>query len=483
MTTTASYNDGAWHHLVATRLPTTDGLNLYLDGASVGTNPQTDAQVYTGYWRVGGDTNWGDGGAYFNGTLDEVAIYPSVLTADQVRANYQLVKAPPPNVNPTAAFTSTTSGGTANFDASTSSDDDGTVTGYAWNFGDGSTGSGVTTQHVYSAGGTYTVTLTVTDNQGGTDTVSHTVTAVLSNQAPIASISATASGLAVALDGSASHDPDGTITAYSWNFGDGSVGSTEAKPQHQYATDGTYVVSLTVTDNAGATGSATKSVTVSAPVPTATYAQDAFERTLASGWGSADVGGAWTTSSASSSFSVSGGVGQIHMAAGRGPSIYLNAVSSTTTEVSVSVGIDKVATGGGVTASVIGRGTSSGDYRAQLKFLSNGSVTASLLSVASTGTVSTLAAESVVTGLTYTVGDSLTVRLQVSGVSPTTLNLKVWKTGASEPAAWTKTATDAAAGLQAAGRIGLFSYLSGSATNPPTATLWDNLWVGAPRAQ
>ena len=224
-------------------------------------------------------------------------------------------------------------------------------------------------------------------------------------------------------------------------------------------------------------------MTVSASVPPAAYAQDAFERTLASGWGSADVGGAWTTSSASSSFSVGGGVGQIHMAGGRGPSIYLNSVSSTTTEVSVNVGIDKVATGGGVTASVIGRSTSSGDYRAQLKFLSNGSVTASLVRMTSAGTASTLAAESVVSGLTYAVGDSLTARLQVSGVSPTTLNLKVWKTGTSEPSAWIKTATDATAGFQAVGRIGLFSYLSGSATNPPTATLWDNLWVGAPRPQ
>ena len=58
ITTPNAVNDGQWHHVVATQ-SSTDGMKLYVDGALVGTNGQTDAQDYTGYWRVGGDNTWG----------------------------------------------------------------------------------------------------------------------------------------------------------------------------------------------------------------------------------------------------------------------------------------------------------------------------------------------------------------------------------------------------------------------------------------
>ena len=78
------------------------------------------------------------------------------------------------NTTPTAAFTASTL--TVTFDASASSDPDGTVTGYSWNFGDGQTGTGVTTSHTYNVAGTYTVAMTATDNTGGTTTTSKDVT-------------------------------------------------------------------------------------------------------------------------------------------------------------------------------------------------------------------------------------------------------------------------------------------------------------------
>ncbi|WP_284550857.1 PKD domain-containing protein, partial [Aestuariimicrobium sp. T2.26MG-19.2B] len=79
-----------------------------------------------------------------------------------------------------------------------------------------------------------------------------------------------------------------------WDFGDTTTG-TGITTSHTYTTAGTYQVKLTVTDNAGASNSITKAVTVTAPAVT-TLASDAFGRTVTGGWGSADVGGPWTLS-------------------------------------------------------------------------------------------------------------------------------------------------------------------------------------------
>lgn len=84
---------------------------------------------------------------------------------------------PPPAENkpPVADFTYSVNDLTVRFDASNSSDSDGNITSYAWSFGDGSTGSGVTTSHTYAAAGTYTVQLIVTDEDGATDSVEQSV--------------------------------------------------------------------------------------------------------------------------------------------------------------------------------------------------------------------------------------------------------------------------------------------------------------------
>jgi serine protease len=83
---------------------------------------------------------------------------------------------PPPNQPPTASFTYSCSGLTCSFDGSGSTDGDGTIASYAWNFGDGTAGTGVNATRSYAAGGTYTVILTVTDNGGLTGTTSQSVT-------------------------------------------------------------------------------------------------------------------------------------------------------------------------------------------------------------------------------------------------------------------------------------------------------------------
>ena len=139
------------------------------------------------------------------------------------------------------------------FDSSGSSDPDGSVVSYDWDFGDGSTDTGITPIHIYNAIGTYNVILTVTDNKGATDSATATVTISIGNQSPNANANGPYDGIVnkeMLFDASGSSDPDGSIVAYSWDFGDGRTGSG-VTPTHTFTTDGTYDITLTVTDDAG----------------------------------------------------------------------------------------------------------------------------------------------------------------------------------------------------------------------------------------
>ena len=103
-------------------------------------------------------------------------VYATIVELLDALRRAGAIEAPeaPANMAPTAAFTSITAGLTATFtDAST--DSDGTIVSRAWQFGDGGTSSATNPTHTYASAGTYTVTLTVTDNDGATDDVSHDV--------------------------------------------------------------------------------------------------------------------------------------------------------------------------------------------------------------------------------------------------------------------------------------------------------------------
>lgn len=141
------------------------------------------------------------------------------------------------------------------FDASNSTDADGNIDFYRWNFGDG-TSELLAEQpiHTYKQSGIYTVTLTVIDNLGAIDQEVFSVAVGVSpNKPPVAQPNGPYNGRAgssIVFDGSASTDADGNITAYTWNFGDGTEG-TGSVISHTYETAGSYQVILTVTDNHG----------------------------------------------------------------------------------------------------------------------------------------------------------------------------------------------------------------------------------------
>ncbi len=282
------------------------------------------------------------------------------------------------------------------------------------------------------------------------------------NQAPVAAFTSTVSDLTVSVDGSGSADAEGPVSAWAWTFGDGGT-ATGATAQHTYAAAGTYTVTLTVTDSVGATGSTSRSVSVVAPA--ATYAGDDFARTVASGWGSADVGGSWTPNVASS-FSTDGTAGLVRMTATNSTrSAYLNAVSAADVVETVELSLDQAPVGDSYYQQVLARVNGNSLYSLTARFLPTGGIYLILARVVS-GTETQL--KSVTLGdFGYGSGESIRIRFSVTGSTTATLGASVWKVGTSEPATPQLSTTDATASLQAAGAVGLRFYTAPALTSVP----------------
>jgi len=319
-----------------------------------------------------------------------------------------------------------------------------------------------------AAGGTFTDTFTIGPAGPG------------QNLPPTASFVASCTLLDCDVDASGSTDSDGTVASYAWDFGDGATGTGQTA-SHHYATAGTYTVTLTVADDDGALGSTTRTVSPTSPPGTLPFAADTFSRTTTNGLGTAETGGAWRTTGSTANYAVSDGMGRITFATpGAGPDISLPAVSSSNTDLTLSLATDKAMTGGGLYLRVGARRVAGvGEYRANLRMYSNGTVTLALARTA--GSAETTLAPAVgLPGVTYAVGDRLLVRVQATGTSPTTVQAKVWESGTPEPTTWQVSRTDTTPALQVPGSIGLNTYLSSSATNAPLRLLVDDLVARVP---
>lgn len=216
-------------------------------------------------WRM----NWQDGAP--SGTPEQVSS-PATGGPNFKNRAFFLYAGAPINQAPVAAFTSTCNQSTCTFDGTGSTDPDGSIASYAWDFGDGDQGTGATPQHVFGDTDTYSVKLTVTDNEGATATITQNVAVVAPpNQDPTAAFTANCTGATCAFDAGGSSDPDGSIDTYAWDFGDGTTG-TGATPSRTYSgASGARTVTLTVTDNRGATDSASRTVNVTIPQGTVEY--------------------------------------------------------------------------------------------------------------------------------------------------------------------------------------------------------------------
>jgi PKD repeat protein len=207
------------------------------------------------------------------------AVYTASLAAGLALAACGDSNGPDPddNVAPTANFTSSCTDLACDF-SDLSSDPDGTVTTVAWEFGDGGTAGIKNPSHTYAGNGpgtdaTYSVTMTVTDDEGAEGSLSRDV--IVSepgtqptNEAPTAEFNISCVSLTCTFTDE-STDPDGneTIAGWAWDFGDGETASVQNPPAHTFAATGleTFSVRLTVTDDGGLKSSRTIQISVAPP--------------------------------------------------------------------------------------------------------------------------------------------------------------------------------------------------------------------------
>ncbi|RLB37471.1 MAG: hypothetical protein DRH20_07690, partial [Deltaproteobacteria bacterium] len=192
-------------------------------------------------------------------TYTAVGTYQASLSVDDGRGGLDTseveVVVTPPNQAPSARFTvsgQAVSLETMTFDGRGSSDPDGSIAYYAWDFGDGTATTGSWVTHAFPSAGTHQVTLTVTDNKGAGDSTTQQVT-VSQNQAPSAVLNLSGNlveNRPIDFSAAGSTDPEGGPLSYVWDFGDGAT-AEGLEVEHTYAAQGDYTVTLTVTDHVG----------------------------------------------------------------------------------------------------------------------------------------------------------------------------------------------------------------------------------------
>jgi PKD repeat protein len=246
-----------------------------------GTSATFDASRSTDSGATITDYRWDFG----DGTVTDSGTVPSAVHAYTARGVYdvtlvvtndlgqhdivtQTVTADdPPTVVLRSSATTTTPGSELSFTGAASADGGGSITDYRWEFGDNTsddTGTTPADDHSYTSSGVYTVTLTATDDLGVSSSATQLVTVDTPPTAAFTAPDPAIPGEPASFDATNSTDIVGTITGYSWSFGDGGTAGGP-NPGHAFATRGQYVVTLTVTNDAGQTATSTQTVTVDNP--------------------------------------------------------------------------------------------------------------------------------------------------------------------------------------------------------------------------
>jgi hypothetical protein len=197
------------------------------------------------------------------------------------------------------------------------------------------------------------------------------------------------------------------------------------------------------------------------------YAADYFDRSDKRGWGSAEVGGRWTTRGSSSDYLVRGGAGIMNVPPADSRGAFLNRASRETAAVSATVRMNTL----GSSILLVGRKVKADDYRAVIRLTGRGALSVSL---ASRQAGETLPLSNTVSLIgKYHKREEIKITMQVFGVNPTVIRAKVWRAGEAEPLAWSVTAQDGFDRLQRSGAVGVVASRPNNASDPLRLSVLD----------
>ncbi len=285
---------------VAITLPTSQSVDKGQSAWFNGSNSyDPDGWIVSYHWLFGdGDEDWGENVSHAYSAIGQYTVTLTVTDNDNLTdkdyVTVYVVGYPPVadagpdqvvHVNDLVVF-----------DGSGSTDPDGVIVDWTWDFGDGSpTKHGEVVNHTYSSIGNYTATLLVTDDDNLTDSDTALIMVLPELVPPISDPDGPYSGrknFPVYITGNGSHDLDGTIVDLEWDFGDGSPKAHGWWVSHVYSSGGNFTITLTVTDDDNLTDSATTYAIIRDEVPGKAEIQDA----VLSGGGLADVVISWSLS-------------------------------------------------------------------------------------------------------------------------------------------------------------------------------------------
>jgi parallel beta-helix repeat protein len=251
--------------------PTTANTIIFTDNSSDPNNINNDLLIYN--WNFGdGNTStnqnpthsYSDDGMYLV-TLNVTNSY------QQWNSTNQTITVT--NLGPTSSFSWSPHPGIVNGTISftdSCSDPDGAIESWFWDFGDGNTSTEQNPTHSFVHAGDYTVILNVTDDDGNVSSDSETVTITFKPSVNFSTDTSNPTTSDTITFTDTSIDSDGSIAARNWSFGDGTY-SEKQNPKHSYSDDGTYSVTLNVTDNDGASNQTTQELTALNTPPIANF--------------------------------------------------------------------------------------------------------------------------------------------------------------------------------------------------------------------
>ncbi len=227
------------------------------------THKGVDLEEADGYDHLDFKTNYGDSGDPYTSGSFRNSSYPNSSAYNNTESGWKIenIRVDEDNIIIDVSFRSKPNavadvdenpiaeGSEAQFYGDESSDEDGNIISYTWDFGDGEFAYIDNPTHIFNENGSYEVKLTVCDDHNLCDSMTITI---FVNKPPIPVVEISSYtimlGDKITFDASDSYDIDGEVEFYYWNFGDGYT-SNQASYEHEYKNSKTYNVSLLITDN------------------------------------------------------------------------------------------------------------------------------------------------------------------------------------------------------------------------------------------